>query len=72
MGSVATALIPRVESVRAQYAERLAAQQHGIARICAAAGWSFSIHRTDHPPEAALLALYTALAPRTTQIEAHR
>ncbi len=72
VGSVATALIPRVESVRAQYAERLAAQQHGIARICAAAGWSFSIHRTDHPPEAALLALYTALAPRTTQIEAHR
>jgi uncharacterized protein (DUF58 family) len=68
----ATALIPRVEGVREQYARRLAAQQEGIARICAAAGWGFSIHRTDHPPEAALLALYTALSPRTTQIEAHR
>ena len=56
-------LIPRVESVRAQYAQRLAAQQHGLAAICAAAGWGFAVHRTDHPAEAALLALYAALAP---------
>jgi uncharacterized protein (DUF58 family) len=56
-------LIPRVEGVRAAYAERLAAQQAGLAAIAAAAGWGFSTHRTDHPPEAALLALYTALAP---------
>lgn len=56
-------LIPRVESVRAQYAQRLAAQQHGLAAICAAAGWGFATHRTDHPAEAALLSLYAALAP---------
>ena len=56
-------LIARVEGVRAAYAARLSAQQQGLAAICAAAGWGFSIHRTDHPPEAALLALYTALAP---------
>ncbi len=56
-------LIPRVEGVRAQYAERLAAQQRGLAALCAAAGWGFSVHRTDQPPEAALLALYTSLAP---------
>ena len=56
-------LIPRVESVRARYGERLAAQQRGLAAICAAVGWGFATHRTDHPPEAALLALYTALAP---------
>jgi len=72
VAGAASALIPRVESVRAQYAQRLAAQQDGLARIATAAGWGFSIHRTDHPPEAALLALYTSLAPRTTQIEAHR
>jgi uncharacterized protein (DUF58 family) len=72
IGGGQTTLIPRVESVRAQYAERLAAQQDGLARICAAVGWNFSRHQTDHPPEAALLALYTGLAPRTTQIEAHR
>lgn len=58
-------VIPRVEGVRDAYARRLADQQAGIAAICAAAGFGFSIHRTDHPPEAALLALYTALAPMT-------
>jgi uncharacterized protein (DUF58 family) len=57
-------IIPRVEGVREAYAKRLAEQQEGVAAICAAAGWGFAIHRTDHPPEAALLALYTALAPQ--------
>ncbi len=57
------ALIPRVEGVRDAYATRLAAQQQGLADIAAAAGWGFSVHRTDHPPEAALLALYMALSP---------
>jgi uncharacterized protein (DUF58 family) len=56
-------LVPRVEGVRDAYAARLAEQQNGIAAICAATGWGFSIHRTDHPPETALLALYTALSP---------
>jgi len=56
-------LIPRVEGVREAYAQRLAAQQEGLAAICAAAGWGFATHRTDHPPEAALLALYLALTP---------
>ncbi len=64
MAGGAAALIPRVEGVRAQYAERLAAQQRGLAAICAAAGWGFSVHRTDQPPETALLALYSALAPQ--------
>jgi uncharacterized protein (DUF58 family) len=58
------ALIPRVESVRGAYAERLKAQQDGLATICATAGFGFGVHRTDHPPEMALLTLYTALAAR--------
>lgn len=58
------ALIPRVESVRHTYAERLKAQQDGLARICATAGFGFGVHRTDHPPEMALLTLYQALAAR--------
>jgi uncharacterized protein (DUF58 family) len=61
----AEALLPRVEAVREAYGERLAAQQAGLAAICAAAGWGFGVHRTDHPPETALLGLYTALAPNT-------
>jgi uncharacterized protein (DUF58 family) len=58
------ALIPRVESVRDAYAERLKAQQDGLASICASAGFGFGVHRTDHPPEMALLTLYQALAAR--------
>ena len=44
--------------------DRLRAQQEGLASICAAAGFGFGVHRTDHPPEAALLTLYTALGVR--------
>lgn len=57
-------LIPRVETVRDEYARRLKAQQEGLAAICAAAGFGFGVHRTDHPPETALLALYAALGVR--------
>ena len=58
------ALIPRVESVRDAYAERLRAQQDGVASISARAGFGFGVHRTDQPPEMALLTLYQALAAR--------
>ncbi len=60
----ADTLIPRVEGVREAYAHRLQAQQDGLAAICAAAGFGFGIHRTDHAPEAALLGLYMALTAR--------
>jgi len=60
----ADTLIPRVEGVREEYTRRLKAQQDGLAAICAAAGFGFGIHRTDHPPEAALLGLYTALSAK--------
>ena len=58
------ALIPRVESIRNSYAERLKAQQDGVASICGTAGFGFGVHHTDHPPELALLTLYQALAAR--------
>jgi len=57
-------LIPRVSGVRDAYMDRLRAQQEGLASICAAAGFGFGVHRTDHPPETALLTLYTALGVR--------
>jgi len=59
----ADALIPRVETVRDEYSSRLAQHQAGLTAIAAAAGFSFAVHRTDHAPTAALLGLYTALAP---------
>jgi uncharacterized protein (DUF58 family) len=57
-------LVPRVEDIRAAYHERLADQVAGIAAIAAASGWRAGLHRTDHPPGPALLALYEALANR--------
>jgi len=56
------ALIPRVESVRGDYERVLAAHVSGLAEICRSVGWLFMSHRTDHPAQAALLALYLALA----------
>ncbi len=50
--------------VRDAYAVRLKAQQDGLASLCSTAGFGFGVHRTDHPPEMALLALYQALAAR--------
>lgn len=57
------ALVPRVENVRELYAERLGQHRDGLAAIAAAAGWTFGRHRTDQPPETALLALHQLLAP---------
>jgi uncharacterized protein (DUF58 family) len=56
-------LISRVESVREAYIERLTRHRAALAAIARATQWSFATHRTDRPPHAALLALYTALAP---------
>ena len=55
------ALIPRVSGVRAAYAEALQAQIDGVRALAAAAGFGVTLHRTDHSPETALLALFMAL-----------
>ncbi len=55
-------LVPQVEGIRDAYAAALAAQQDGLKALCRAAGWGFATHRTDAPPERALLGLYTALS----------
>lgn len=55
-------LVPRVEAVRTAYLERLKAHQDGLAALARAAGWSFAVHRTDRPPQTALLSLWGALA----------
>ena len=62
-GTALAALVPRVEAVREIYAERVARHRAGLAALARAAGWSFAIHHTDQPPEAALLALHQVLAP---------
>lgn len=55
-------LIPRIETVRTAYQQRLAAQIAGLNDLARAARFGFFSHATDQPPETALLALYSALA----------
>jgi len=59
-------LLSRVEAVRGDYLTRLNAQREGLRAIARSTGWIFATHRTDQPPQSALLALYAALsdAPR--------
>jgi uncharacterized protein (DUF58 family) len=57
----ADSVVPRVQGVRQAYGAAMARQQAGLASICAAAGFGFAVHRTDQPPEHALLALWMAL-----------
>lgn len=55
-------LVPRVEAIRDAYHQRLADQRAGLAALTRAAGWSFATHRTDRPPQTALLGLWGALS----------
>lgn len=55
-------LLSRVEPVRDDYQERLAAHQEGLKALARSAGWTWSQHCTDRPPQTALLALYGALS----------
>jgi uncharacterized protein (DUF58 family) len=51
-----------VEAVRADYHQRLLAQQEGLARIARSVGWTLHLHRTDKPPQTLLLSLYMAMS----------
>lgn len=57
-------LVSRVESIRAGYAERLQHHRDGLAALARGAGWTFATHRTDQPPQHALLGLYRILTER--------
>lgn len=64
-------LAPRAETLTAEWRATFAAHQHELAEVCRRLGWQHIKHRTDRPPQTALLALYQALqderilAPRT-------
>jgi uncharacterized protein (DUF58 family) len=58
----ASEIVPRAERVADQYRERLAAQQHGLERIAAHAGWRIVLDRTDKAPLQGLLPIYQILA----------
>ena len=57
--------VGRAEMWRDDYQRRLALHRDALERITQRYGWTSSIHRTDRPPEMALLAVYAALAGDT-------
>ena len=48
-------------SVSTAYKETFAAHRNALSALARKAGWTFISHRTDKPPQTALLALFTAL-----------
>ena len=61
------ALIGRVEMVREEYVALMGNHRQALGDIARAVGWSFATHRTDKPPQSALLALFGALSDSIVQ-----
>ena len=57
-------LLSRVDDVRGAYRRRLEAHQGAVGDAARGQGWRCTWHRTDQPPQTALLAVYQALADR--------
>ncbi len=51
-------LVRHAGALREDYKAAFLAHQAGLRDICRAAGWSFAVHQTDHPPEPVLLSLF--------------
>ncbi|HEU0161313.1 MAG TPA: DUF58 domain-containing protein [Rhizomicrobium sp.] len=51
----------RAERVRTAYRARFAAHGEAVAAEAARLGWTATMHRTDHAPQASLIALYAAI-----------
>ncbi|HJT42413.1 MAG TPA: DUF58 domain-containing protein [Rhizomicrobium sp.] len=51
----------RAERVRAPYRARFTAHGERIAQAAAKLGWTCTVHRTDHAPQASLIALHAAI-----------
>ncbi len=55
-------LFGRVESVRDDYRAAIDAHHRGLQALARTTGWTLQTHRTDHPPEPSLMALFLALS----------
>jgi uncharacterized protein (DUF58 family) len=60
----------RAETVRGDYRARFKAHSEGVSNLGRQLGFSYLMHRTDHRPELALVALYAALGgPRALMVQ---
>ena len=55
-------LARRAETLRDAYRDRLAGLRSSVAQACRRQDWTFASHRTDRPPQGALLAAYSAIS----------
>lgn len=60
-------LVPQVGSLREAYQRRLLALRAALRDEAQRLGWTFTLHHTDQPAEAALLGLYAALSGEPLQ-----
>jgi len=56
----------RAEKLRTAYRARFRAHGEMIAAAASRLGWTSTVHRTDHPPQAALIGLYAAIGGHTS------
>lgn len=61
LGGSLTFETQRAQSLASDYAERLVSRQAELHALADAAGWQFTIHRTDQSAHSALLWMYSAL-----------
>lgn len=61
LGGSLTFETQRAQSLASDYAERLVSRQAELHALADAAGWQFTIHRTDQSAQSALLWMYSAL-----------
>lgn len=58
----ATLTFGRAETIRDAYQARLATHREALRAAARRFGWTFTTHRTDRPPQTAVLALHAALS----------
>lgn len=58
-------LAERVETLRPDYLDRLAAHREALRRAARSAGWELLVHHTDRSAEQAMMAIYVALSRHT-------
>ena len=54
-------LVGRVENLRGAYIERMTQRRERLQAFARQLGWGVTFHRTDRPPNTALLSIYGAL-----------
>ena len=57
----ASRILGRAESVASEYRARFRAHREAVSLLARKLGWNYLVHRTDRPPQTALVALYADL-----------